>query len=144
MNRQLPLRAAEGAIVVSADELHWQFVRSQGPGGQHVNRASTKAVLRFRVVDSPSLPAAVRARLIARERSRITDAGDLVVTSQRFREQPRNVADCLAKLRVMIERAAEPPRPRRPTRPTRGSVARRRIQKQHRGDTKRLRRPPAD
>jgi ribosome-associated protein len=115
--------------VIPEEELQWQFVRSQGPGGQHVNRASTKAVLRFHVVGSPSLSAAVRARLLEQQRSRLTDAGDLVITSQRFREQPRNIADCLDKLREMLERAAQRPRPRRPTRPTKGSVARRRLTK---------------
>ena len=138
------LFAAGGSLVIPADELHWQFVRSQGPGGQHVNRASTKAVLRFHAAASTSLPAAVRGRLLEQQRSRLTDAGDLVITSQRFREQPRNIADCLAKLREMLERAAQPPRPRRPTRPTRGSVARRRVAKQRRSDTKKLRKPPAD
>lgn len=138
------LHAAGGTLVIPADDLHWQFVRSQGPGGQHVNRASTKAVLRFHAAASSSLPPAVRARLLEQQRPRLTDAGDLVITSQRFREQPRNIADCLAKLRAMLERAAQPPRPRRPTRPTRGSVARRRLAKQRRSDTKKLRKPPAD
>lgn len=136
------LRAARGAIVIPSEELHWQFVRSQGPGGQHVNRASTKAVLRFHVVASPSLPQTTRARLLEQQRSRITDAGDLVITSQRFREQPRNIADCLSKLQAILERAAEVPRTRRPTRPTRGSVARRRLSKQRRSETKKLRKPP--
>ncbi len=136
------LSAARGTIVIPEEELQWQFVRSQGPGGQHVNRASTKAVLRFHVVGSPSLSAAVRARLLEQQRSRLTDAGDLVITSQRFREQPRNIADCLDKLREMLERAAQRPRPRRPTRPTKGSVARRRLTKQRRSETKKLRRPP--
>lgn len=138
------LRAAGGSIIIPAEELHWQFVRSQGPGGQHVNRASTKAVLRFHVVGSPSLPPATRARLLEQQRSRITDAGDLVITSQRFREQPRNIADCLSKLQAILERAAEVPRPRRPTRPTRGSVARRRLSKQRRSETKKLRKPPQE
>lgn len=138
------LHAAQGAIVIPAEELHWQFVRSQGPGGQHVNRASTKAVLRFSVIGSASLPAAVRNRILEQQRSRITDAGDLVISSQRFREQPRNIADCCGKLRAILERAAEPPRPRRPTRPTRQSVARRRLAKQRRSETKRLRKPPSE
>lgn len=138
------LHAARGAIVIPAEELHWQFVRSQGPGGQHVNRASTKAVLRFHAATSPSLPQAVRARLLEQQRSRLTEAGDLVITSQRFREQPRNIADCLAKLRAILERAAQPPRTRRPTRPTKGSVARRRLAKQRRSETKKLRKPPPD
>jgi ribosome-associated protein len=138
------LHAAGGKVVIPSNELHWQFVRSQGPGGQHVNRASTKAVLRFQAVSSPSLPAPLKSRLLEQQRSRVTDAGDIVITSQRYREQPRNIADCLSKLQAMLERAAETPRRRRATRPTKGSVARRRVAKQRRSETKKLRRPPHD
>ena len=141
--RESALHVARG-VVIPADELHWQFGRSQGPGGQHVNTSSTKAVLRFHALGSPSFPGAIRARLLEQQRSRLTDSGDLVITSQRFREQPRNIADFLAKLRAMLERAVEPPRTRRPTRPTRGSVARRLLTKQRRSDTKKLRKPPVD
>jgi ribosome-associated protein len=138
------LQVAGGKFVIPAHELQWQFVRSQGPGGQHVNRASTKAVLRFCVASSPSLPAAIRARVLEQQHSRVTEAGDLVIMSQRFREQPRNTADCLSKLRAIIERAVEPPKKRRATRPTQASVVRRRVAKQRQSETKRLRKPPTD
>ena len=133
---------ATGRIVIPAEALQWQFARSAGPGGQHVNRTATKAVLRFDVAGSPHLPGDVRRRLLAREAARLTREGHLVITSQRHREQPRNVADCLAKLGAAIERAARPPKVRRATRVPRSEKAARLQAKKRRGDTKRLRRAP--
>ena len=74
---------------------------------------------------SPSLPEAVRRRLLAKYGRRVTSEGDFLITSQRFRDAGRNVADCLEKLRVMLAEVASPPKRRKPTRPTRGSVRRR-------------------
>ena len=138
------LYAVGGTVCIPPEEMHWQFVRSQGPGGQHVNRASTKAILRFNAASSASLPSGIKARLLEQQRSRITESGELLIASQRFREQLRNVADCIGKLQAMLEKAAQLPRTRRPTRPTRGSVARRRVAKERRSETKKLRRPPGD
>ena len=121
-------------------ELRFSFVRSAGAGGQNVNKVATKAVLRWDVARSPSLSSDVRARFMARQHGRITRAGELVLSSQRFREQERNVADCLAKLQAMLEDAATPPRPRRPTRPGRGATERRLESKRVRSGKKRERR----
>ena len=82
------------------------FARSGGPGGQNVNKVNTKALLRWPVATSPSLPDAVRQRLLAKYRRRITAEGDLLVISQRFRDAGRNAADCLEKLRPMLAEAA--------------------------------------
>jgi ribosome-associated protein len=92
-------------------EFVWSYVRSGGPGGQNVNKVASKAVLRWDVASSPSLPADVKARLRAREANRITAEGELVLTSQRYRDQERNRQDCLDKLREMIARAAARRRP---------------------------------
>jgi ribosome-associated protein len=142
--RHLVVEAGSRRVVIPADALEWQFARSAGPGGQHVNRTSSKAVLRFRVTDCPFLPDDVRTRLLARERSRLTLEGELIVTSQRNREQPRNVADCLAKLSALIERAILPPKSRRPTRVPRSARAARLEAKKRRGSTKRLRQTPSE
>lgn len=126
-------------------EFRFQFARSSGPGGQRVNKVSTKAELRWNVARSPSLPEPVRQRLLAGQRRRITSQGELIVTSQRFRDAGRNVADCLEKLRAMIEAAATAPKPRRPTKPSRASKERRLDAKQKLSQKKQLRRqPPAE
>lgn len=133
-----------GRIVIPADALEWQFVRSSGPGGQHVNRTSSKAVLRFDVRRSAHLPEDVRHRLLERENARLTTAGTLVITSQRHRDQPRNIEDCLAKLSIIVARALVPPKVRRPTKAPR-SVAKKRLEgKRRRSETKRLRGRPDD
>ena len=138
------IRAGGGAVTIPAEALEWQFVRSSGPGGQHVNRTSSKAVLRFDARQSPHLPEDVRRRLLERERPRLTRNGFLVITSQRHRDQPKNVADCLAKLSVMIERALVVPKVRRRTRTPRAVVARRLEGKRRRSATKRLRGRPQE
>lgn len=142
--RQIVIETGPGRIVIPTEALHWQFARSSGPGGQHVNRTSSKAVLRFDAANCPWLPEAVRQRLVARERSRLTGDGCLVIMSQRHREQPRNVADCLAKLSAIIERAAQPPTKRRRTRVPRSARAERLETKRRRSTTKRLRQRPTD
>jgi ribosome-associated protein len=139
MAREKELRV--GPLAIPAAALEWRFVRSSGPGGQHVNRTSSKAVLRFDAAGTPYLPEAVRRRLLARERPRLTDGGAILISSQRHRDQSRNVADCLDKLAVILERALAVPKVRRPSRPPRAAKARRLEQKRRRSDTKRLRRP---
>ena len=121
-------------------EFEFQFARSGGPGGQNVNKVNSKAVLRWSVRNSPSLPEAVRERFLRKYGSRVTTGGDLLVTSQRFRDAPRTASDCLEKLRALLAGVARPPKPRRPTRPTRGSKERRLHAKQRRSEAKQGRR----
>ena len=144
MTRPKEIRIGDGAIVIPAEALQWHFVRSSGPGGQHVNRTSSKAVLRFSARNTPHLPDAVRRRLVQREQARLTVHGDIVITSQRHREQPKNIADCLAKLTAIIERASIPPKVRKRTKKPRSAVAKRLDGKRIRADTKRLRSRPQE
>ena len=135
--------AVDDRIQVPLRELTFRYSRSSGPGGQHVNKTNTKATLRFDVAHTRSLPEDVRARLLERYPRRITASGELLISSQRFRDRGRNVADCLEKLRRLLASVSTPPRPRRKTRPSRASIERRMAEKRRRAARKTLRRPPA-
>jgi ribosome-associated protein len=117
-------------------EFEWTFVRSGGPGGQNVNKVASKAVLRWHLASSPSVPEEVKARLRTQQRRRITGEGDLVLNSQRYRDQGRNVEDCLEKLRQMVLQATVVPRARKASRPSRGAREARLREKRHRSITK--------
>lgn len=129
-------------LAIPLREFNFTFSRSAGPGGQNVNKVNTKATLRWSIVTSPSLPDPIRERFAARYRHRIVASGEVLITSQRFRDQGRNVADCLAKLRQMLLEVVHPPKVRKATRPSGASRRRRLDNKVQKGQQKRLRRPP--
>ena len=129
-------------IQIPDSEIEFTFARSSGPGGQNVNKVSSKAVMRWSPTTSPSLPEDVRGRFLSRYASRLTNAGELIVTSQRSRDQTRNTEDCLEKLRQMLLAVTRKPVQRRPTKPTRGSHKRRLEAKRIQSGKKRNRRPP--
>jgi ribosome-associated protein len=131
-------------IHIPDDEVEWSFARSGGPGGQNVNKVSSKAILRWRLVDNTTLPPEAKTRLIGQQRRRITTEGDLLITSQRYRDQERNRQDCLDRLREMVLAALKAPRPRKATKPTRGSRQRRLAEKRRRSATKEQRRGPVE
>ena len=126
-------------IVIPAAELHTSFVRSAGPGGQNVNKVSSKAVLHWQVVATPSLPEGVRRRFIERYGNRINNDGELVIAADEHREQSRNLAASYERLRQMILSVLTPPRRRVKTRPSRAAVERR-IQSKQRSSEKKQRR----
>ncbi len=129
-------------IAIPLAEFHWEASRAGGPGGQNVNKVNSKVTLRWTPASSPSLPAGVRNRLLEAVGPRLTREGELLITSQASRDQSRNLADCLAKLRALVLDAAIPPKVRRPTRPTLASRARRLDSKSRNAAAKRLRRTP--
>lgn len=127
-------------VVVPADALSMRAVRASGPGGQNVNKVSSKVELRVDLGRIAGLPADARARLRALTAGSLDAEGLLLVTSQRTRDQRLNLEDARDKVRALVARALVRPRPRRKTRPTRSSVERRLAEKKHRARTKSSRR----
>lgn len=123
-------------IVLDESEIVERFVRSSGPGGQHVNKVATAVQLRFDLRNSRSIPDDVRARLARLAGKRVNAEGVLVLEARRFRSREKNRRDARERLLALIRRAAEPVRPRKKTRPTRKSRERRLTAKLLRGQTK--------
>ena len=108
----LPPLVVTDQITVARAEFRLTFVRSSGPGGQNVNKTSTKVVLRWNVTESESLSEEVRHRFLVRYRRRMTERGELVLTSERYRQRGRNIEDALQKVRALILAVAQPPKVR--------------------------------
>ncbi len=113
------------SLAIDEREVLISFVRSSGPGGQNVNKVATAAQLRFDVRHSPSLPDAVRARVLKLAGRRVTSRGILIIDARRYRTQERNRQDALARFTALLRQAAVPSRERRPTAPTKASQERR-------------------
>jgi ribosome-associated protein len=127
-------------LAIPLGEIVITFARSAGPGGQNVNKVNSKAILRWRVRETGSLPEEVRRRFCAVYGRRITREGELVLQSQRHRTAGRNAVDCLEKLRSMLAAVARPPKARKPTRPGRAAARRRLDAKRRQSQRKRGRR----
>lgn len=112
-------------IQIPIQEFDFAFSRSGGPGGQNVNKVNSKVTLAWHVARSPSIDQGVKDRLYEQFHRRINKEGQLLISSQRFRDQGRNVADCLEKLRELLLLVAQPPTPRKATKPSRGARERR-------------------
>lgn len=129
-------------VQIPLSEFEFNYVRASGPGGQNVNKVSSKVQLRWPVEESPSLPDDVARRFHKQNRRRINSEGVFVLSSQRYRDQPRNKADCLEKLAALLEEASRRPRRRKKTKVPRRARERRLREKRRRSETKQRRRPP--
>jgi len=133
-------------LVISPDvsiplaELTFRFVRSSGPGGQHVNKSATQVELTFDVVHSPSLNDADKQRIMAALKNLIDKDSVLHLESQSTRSQLRNRQDVVARFQSLLRGALKPRKTRRPTRPTAASKERRLEKKKRHGAIKRARR----
>lgn len=125
---------------IPKDELHFQYSRASGPGGQNVNKVSSRAQLKWNARDTTRLPERVKERFLTLYHGRLTNEGEIVIASQATRDQRSNQEDCVTKLREMIMSVWTAPKKRRPTKPSKGSKERRLKSKQNTSQKKNLRR----
>ncbi len=140
-HRLPPFVEVTSRVRVPASELDLSFSASGGPGGQNVNKVASKAFLRWSPVRSAALSEEDRRWVLTRLKPRLTTEGDLVLSCDRFRDQPRNVAEVVERLRDLLREALLRPVPRKKTRPGRGARERRLGEKRRRSERKRARRP---
>ena len=122
-------------LAIDESELHWSFSRSGGPGGQNVNKVNSKATLRWRPPPD-FLPEGAKQRLERLAARYLTVEGEIVLQSQEFRDQSKNIQRCREKLRALVLSAMHAPKPRVPTKPSRAVRQRRLDQKRRNAEKK--------
>jgi ribosome-associated protein len=126
-------------ITLDEKEIRFKFIRSPGPGGQHVNKAATAVQLRFDVKHSASLPEYVRSRLLQLAKNRVNASGILIILANSYRSQGLNRKEALERLAALIAKAAQKRKNRRKTKPTISSLRKRKEAKQRSSKLKRSR-----
>ena len=135
------------SIYINESEVKESFIRSSGPGGQHVNKVATAVQLRFNAKKSGNISAKVYKRLRAIAGSKLTEDGNLIIVSREHRSQSQNRRVALDKLISLLQQAAKKPKHRTPTRPSQASVEKRLRNKRLQSEKKKSRRnidPSAD
>jgi len=133
------------SVQIRPDEVHFDFIRASGPGGQNVNKVATAVQLRFNIRNSQSLKPEIRERLVRIAGKRVNASGEIIIEARRFRTQQRNREDAMERLIQMIEKAATPPKIRHKSRPSAASKLKRLREKKKRADIKKFRtRAPLD
>ena len=112
-------------IYLNENEIKETFIRSSGPGGQHVNKVSTAVQLRFNVINSLKISNNFIKRLKKVAGSKLLDNGYLLINSSKYKSQAQNRNDALNKLVYLLKEATKKPKKRRPTSPKRSSVEKR-------------------
>ncbi len=130
-------------LTIPESQLQTSFSRSSGPGGQNVNKVNSRVTLRWQVSEQPLLPPGWKNRLCAQLSNRINREGELVIHSDRYRDQPRNLGDCRARLVEMLLTCATPPTIRKKTAPSKASQRRRVDDKRKLAQKKDSRRDPS-
>lgn len=131
------------AIQIPSEEIELKAIRSQGPGGQNVNKVASAIHLRFDI-NASSLPESIKSALLKINDKRVTGDGIIVIKAQQFRTQEQNRIDALRRLDELVAAAAAKPKTRRATKPTYASKQKRLDTKAKRSTTKSLRRKLSD
>ena len=135
------------SVYINESEVKESFIRSSGPGGQHVNKVATAVQLRFNAKNTGNISAEVYNRLRTIAGSKLTEDGDLIIVSREHRSQSQNRQVALEKLISLLQQAAKKPKRRKPTRPNQASVEKRLRNKRLQSEKKKSRRnidPSAD
>jgi ribosome-associated protein len=126
-------------VAIPAEELTWSAARASGPGGQNVNKVSSKVDLRFDLRHTEALTPAQKRRVRAQPGVRFDADGRVMIISQTTRDQKRNLEDARDKLRALILASLDPPKARKKTKPSRAAKRRRVDAKRKRSDVKKSR-----
>ena len=126
-------------LTLSHKELQITTARSSGPGGQNVNKVNTKVTLRWNPFRCDHFPVGWRKRFTEQNRNRMTREGEIVLQSDRYRDQKKNIQDVRQRLVQLLVTCEHPPKKRRPTKPTKGSQRRRLKNKREQAEKKALR-----
>jgi ribosome-associated protein len=127
-------------MIIRPDEVHIEFIRSSGPGGQNVNKVATAVQLRFDARNSESIRPEIKERLIRLAGKRATSSGEIIIEARRFRTQQRNREDAMDRLLQLVELASTPPKVRHRSRPSVASKLKRLENKKRRSQVKSARR----
>lgn len=128
-------------ISIRLTEFEFSYARSPGPGGQNVNKVNSKVILKWSLEKTSALPESVKRRFVKMNANRISQDGSFVMSSHRFRDQGRNVADCLSKLRELILAVAVEPKTRKKKKVSKAAKRRRMEGKRRNSATKQSRKP---
>jgi ribosome-associated protein len=123
-------------LVINEQEIQFEFVHADGPGGQNVNKVSSAVQLRF---NAKSLPTPVFERLARIAGKKLAKDGTLIISAKRYRRQEANRQDALNRLTKLLERAAKVKPVRKKTRPTAAATKKRLMAKRHRSEIKKSR-----